>query len=350
MTDERDISGRDFATLGGSQAQPEAATDSIVAGTAEAEATRDSYCERRERLRSILELLLVLVIAFGISIFISISPLFGSAGRPALSASAYSLLYRTIELGGGLALLIYVLVSPPSQAARGLTRDRLVGFGLAVVVAFFRPTWNVIARLMVSFGASGVLMIHLNDLWRSLEMAVVFFVLGYLLHRRGRSFSDLGLCWDSKGAALAAPLFLAYIVFSTFQNPITFWLGQTFVGPGWTFPDIGSLLFRGHVQITTVANDLINGFFEELIVRAFLMTVILKTFGRPWLAIALSVAVQVSYHFYQGVPLALGHIPLFTLYAWFYARTRLILPVALAHSLTDLFAVWQYGIQAVSGF
>jgi membrane protease YdiL (CAAX protease family) len=52
-------------------------------------------------------------------------------------------------------------------------------------------------------------------------------------------------------------------------------------------------------------------------------------------AILLSVAVQVSYHFYQGAPGAFSHVGWCTIYSLYYWKTKRILPVALAHNFVN---------------
>ena len=339
------MSGRELASERTAESQPDSPANPERTGIPLAESTVDPAFDRLEHLRSILELFLVLFVVFGTSIFASIAPLFGS---PALRGSTYSLLCLMIQVGGGLMFLVYVLVSSDDKVRQRFTRDRLLGVSLGATAALWPSVWNGVLMLLAWFGASGNFVRQTYGVYPCLDKALGLFVLAYLLHRRGRSYADIGLRWDSKSAALAAPLFLAGLVLYRFQSPITFWFGQTFVGSGWTPPDIDSLLFRGKMQVTAVLDALLNGFCEELVVRAFAMTAILTIFRRQWLAIVISVAVQISYHFYQGVPLALSHIPLFTLYALFYARTRLILPVALAHSLTNLLSLWHYGVHPTS--
>jgi membrane protease YdiL (CAAX protease family) len=80
------------------------------------------------------------------------------------------------------------------------------------------------------------------------------------------------------------------------------------------------------------------------------MTEIMAITRRAWLAVAISVVVQTSYHFYQGVPLALSHVVLFTGFAIFFLKTRSILPVAIAHSLVDVDATWIYGLRCMSPY
>jgi membrane protease YdiL (CAAX protease family) len=108
------------------------------------------------------------------------------------------------------------------------------------------------------------------------------------------------------------------------------------------------MLHGDTTEILEVAEVLLVGFYEELIVRAYLMTEIIALTRSAWLAVVVSVVVQSSYHFYQGVPLALSHVLLFTVYALFYVRTRMVLPLALAHSVADINAVWSYGLKTMS--
>jgi len=191
----------------------------------------------------------------------------------------------------------------------------------------------------------GALVRNLPFTTQTVDMVISLTVLAYVLQRSGRSFRDIGLRWCSKGLALALPLWLLGELINRVQMPVFFWLGQTFGQPGWHPPDVGAMIHADGIEIATIAGVLLVGFFEELIVRAYLMTEIIARTNRTWLAVVISVAVQTSYHFYQGVPLALSHVFLFTLFAVFYAKTHSILPVAVAHSLVDLDSTWHYGLR-----
>jgi membrane protease YdiL (CAAX protease family) len=350
MPEERDMSGREVTNSCVDKAAPGSAAIPVAEVETAGEATPDPGLQTGDRLRSFLELGLVLVIAFGTSIFGSILPLFGSADHPPVSASTYFLLHRGIRLGGALGLLVYVIMSSPSSQGRRFTRDRLIGLGFAVALACWEPGWEAANWALATIHAPAMLTRQMRSLYHCLYMALVLFLVRYLLRRRGRSYAGTGLYWNSTGAALAAPLFLAGIALHRLESPIILWFGHALSGPGWAPPDISKLLFGGDIEFTTVVDNLLNGFYEELIVRAFVITMMIRLFRRPWLAICVSVAVQISYHFYQGVPLALSHIPLFTLYSLFYVRTRLILPIALAHSLVDLHSLWHYAVHPESGF
>jgi membrane protease YdiL (CAAX protease family) len=87
---------------------------------------------------------------------------------------------------------------------------------------------------------------------------------------------------------------------------------------------------------------LLNPFFEELLVRGFLITEVESLFGSKSIAVFASVGVQASYHLYQGVPNAIFLSAGFLLFSLYFIRTRRILPVVLAHLYLDVSAVLIY--------
>jgi hypothetical protein len=100
-------------------------------------------------------------------------------------------------------------------------------------------------------------------------------------------------------------------------------LGRTFAAPDWSLPDVGALTYgSAGLSPGEATNAFLNGFSEELIVRAFLMTGVLCLTNKTWLTVVISVSVQISYPFYQGVPLGLSHILTFRAFALFYATSR----------------------------
>lgn len=80
----------------------------------------------------------------------------------------------------------------------------------------------------------------------------------------------------------------------------------------------------------------INPFFEELIVRAYLMTEVKRLTNRGMAAILVSTVVQTSYHFYQGGAAAIAHGATFLAFSFYYAKTNRIWPVILAHLYSDV--------------
>ena len=80
----------------------------------------------------------------------------------------------------------------------------------------------------------------------------------------------------------------------------------------------------------------VNPFFEELTIRAYAMTVIMRLGYRPWHAVLASVMLQMSYHLYEGFSSALTLIVIFTTLSVYYARAKQAMPIVVAHFMFDL--------------
>jgi membrane protease YdiL (CAAX protease family) len=76
-------------------------------------------------------------------------------------------------------------------------------------------------------------------------------------------------------------------------------------------------------------------------VRGFLMTEVAALAGMP-AAVVASTLVQTSYHLYQGVPNAIVVGSMFLVFSLYYAQTRRLLPVIVAHTLQDVLALAFY--------
>lgn len=98
-------------------------------------------------------------------------------------------------------------------------------------------------------------------------------------------------------------------------------------------------IFGFGISFLSVAFSCVNPFFEELIVRGYTMSEIMGAGGSAWVAIMVSVALQMSYHLYQGLAHAIALTAVFTIFSIYYAQTRNIVPVVLAHLLLDVNAL-----------
>ena len=90
-----------------------------------------------------------------------------------------------------------------------------------------------------------------------------------------------------------------------------------------------------HLSLAWLAYSLINPWVEELIFRGFLMTELSALISVP-VAVVASTLLQTSYHLYQGTENALMLGCIFLIASIYYARTRRLLPVILAHMIADL--------------
>jgi len=86
----------------------------------------------------------------------------------------------------------------------------------------------------------------------------------------------------------------------------------------------------------------VNPFFEELIVRAYLISEVTMLTGSTTLAVVISVLLQTSYHLYQGVPNAIGLAFVFLMFSLYYVKTHRAWPIILAHMYSDVQAVVHY--------
>jgi membrane protease YdiL (CAAX protease family) len=162
-------------------------------------------------------------------------------------------------------------------------------------------------------------------------------LLGYVLSRRSLGFKNLGLRWSFRdlgvGLLVAAVSYAAYILGSMVVHLVHYaFYGSLAAGP--TGKD-----FFAHPGLAALPFTLLNPFFEELIVRAYLMTEVFELTGSSLLAASLSVAIQFSYHLYYGWAGAIALSFVFLVLALYYARTRRALPIIVAHGYFDISAL-----------
>jgi len=162
-------------------------------------------------------------------------------------------------------------------------------------------------------------------------------LLGYVLSRRRRSFRDIGLRWSFRdigiGVGLAIVSYLTYMVGAF----IVYMVHRAFFPPGSN--GISAADMSSHSLAFALPFALINPFFEELIVRAFLMSEIKDLTGSWILAAISSVTVQGSYHLYYGWDGAFSIAFSFLVFSIYFARTRKATPLVVAHGMLDILAV-----------
>jgi membrane protease YdiL (CAAX protease family) len=161
-------------------------------------------------------------------------------------------------------------------------------------------------------------------------------LLFYILKRQGKSFVDLGFAWKPKDIGWAIILIIAGSVASLALYDAIYFAGLTTVSHQAATRHVGQMLFAGGISVMTIWFQFLNPFFEELIVRAYLMTEIKRLTNSVTKAIIISTALQTSYHFYQGAPAAFAHAPTFLIFSIYYAKTNRIAPVILAHLYGDV--------------
>lgn len=166
-------------------------------------------------------------------------------------------------------------------------------------------------------------------------------VLWYVLSAQGRGWKNIGwnLRWTDIPRALGlvfGSTLAAYAVMIAFQ--ISF---RASSGHYLATKSMHGML--GGISALSFAFVCLNPFFEELIVRGYLMTEIVELSGKGALAILLSVAVQMSYHTYQGLANCIALATIFALFSSYFLRSRRLAPVVLAHLCIDAYALFRGG-------
>lgn len=170
-----------------------------------------------------------------------------------------------------------------------------------------------------------------------IQEAACLMLVGYVLSRRRLKFSNLGLRWSVSGVVVGLLIaVISYVVYGIGSALVQIGYRHMF---GTMASSPRSSQFFGHPSVMFIPFSLLNPFFEELIIRAYLMTEVADLTQSSALAVMVSVAVQFSYHLYYGWIGAISISFLFLVFALYYARARQVLPVIVAHGLFDIYAL-----------
>jgi membrane protease YdiL (CAAX protease family) len=160
-------------------------------------------------------------------------------------------------------------------------------------------------------------------------------LLGAFLWTRGWTRKQLGLAPDRTDALASVVLGLtAYLACF-----ITMLVLGNLVPGGVGLPAgfIEDNMNLGTVLIASV----VNGVFEEVFVCGYVIAALRRSRG-VWFAINVSIGLRVSYHLYQGAAGVISIVPLGLVLAYWFARTGRLWPVAIAHCLFDILALWAH--------
>lgn len=174
------------------------------------------------------------------------------------------------------------------------------------------------------------------------DLAVIA-VLLYVLFRQGRNLSHLGFNPVKKDIIIS--LGLAIVAYLSFICCWYLFASGYYLNTGYVLGEnapknIGFL--KSGITAWSLTAMLVNPFYEEIIVRAYVMSEVKYLTNSKFLAIIISVLIQTSYHLYQGLASAWALAPMFLIYSLYYAKSRRIFPIILAHMYFDLMALWGY--------
>lgn len=169
-----------------------------------------------------------------------------------------------------------------------------------------------------------------------LNQCAALALLWYILFRGGKSFSEIGLRLKIGDIGWSLVLYFAGAVVYAYVHTALYYCGLTAVNTEAAGGKVADYLFGGGIFVATLILQVINPFFEELIVRAYLITEVRQLTNSAVIAVCCSTALQISYHLYQGIPLAISEGAMFFIWSLYYAKTNRIMPVILAHMYADV--------------
>jgi membrane protease YdiL (CAAX protease family) len=87
-----------------------------------------------------------------------------------------------------------------------------------------------------------------------------------------------------------------------------------------------------------------NAVLEEVVVVGYLVTRLREIGFQTWQAVATSAVLRGSYHLYQGLGAFIGNAIMGAIFGVFFARTRRVLPLVVAHTVLDVVAYLGYAV------
>lgn len=158
-------------------------------------------------------------------------------------------------------------------------------------------------------------------------------LLWYVVKQNRQKLSDVGLVFRPADIPYGILLWVFSLCCYTLVSPTILSVCESL---GWHRAE--PYLPSARLGFSAVAYVFIflNPFFEEMIVRGFLISEVTALTGSSVVAVFVSVLLQVSYHIYQGVPYALSAGVTFLIFSIYYVRTKRIVAIITAHFIFDL--------------
>jgi membrane protease YdiL (CAAX protease family) len=164
--------------------------------------------------------------------------------------------------------------------------------------------------------------------------------LAWILKRQGRNFRNIGCAWSLVDIWSSMWICVAAVLASFTGYCFLQLISKVVLGHYLQLQRVD--YFSGGALLGAIVLTVVNPWFEELIVRGFVMTETTALTAKPWVAIVFSTVLQASYHLYQGWVNAVRVGLIFLVFSLFFAKRGRILPLVLAHFYIDAYALARY--------
>jgi membrane protease YdiL (CAAX protease family) len=235
--------------------------------------------------------------------------------------------------------IFYTAAVPNPSVGTLLTPgNRLFALGLVLFVSFAHFIASSTYSLMGAMGPADPRQRSARLVGALIAEVGSLAVFWYVLSTQGRGLKNIG--WNPQWMDLPRAVGLvfgstlaSYFVWIPFEVAYRSYFGHYLV------PKSMHGFFGFGISALSIAFVCLNPFFEELIVRGYLMSEIFDLGGKGLLAVLISIALQASYHLYQGFANAILTMTTFAVFSLYFWKTRRIAPVVLAHFCIDAYAL-----------
>lgn len=224
---------------------------------------------------------------------------------------------------------------PPRPAQYPTNAHRWTDLGLVLLVGF---GYSIAGSVYVAFVHQPSVYSNLRVLAGIFQELTALALFGVLFNRQGRKLRTLGL--DFRWTDIPKGLGLVIGCF-TVMGIANFGIGILWSLIGHNTPHFNDTSSRFTATSIWLLFPflLLNPFFEEILVRGYLMTELIELRYSVAAAAFVSLALQTSYHLYYGLFGALVVGSGLSVLALYYALSRRVTPVIVAHVLWDLTAL-----------
>jgi membrane protease YdiL (CAAX protease family) len=225
-------------------------------------------------------------------------------------------------------------ISPPAEVPSVSNAHRWIDLSLVLMVAFAA---SILGSIHLAFHPGPITYSNIRLVLGILDEGIGLALFLVLFKRQGRRLQNIGFefRWTDlpKALGLTVLAFTAMVAMIVTVRHAYFLITLRNLQEG---PRSG---FSGASIWLIVPFLILNAFFEEMLVRGYLMTELIDLRKSVVFAAVISLAVQTSYHLYYGVYGAAMVGCGLAVFAIYYARSRRLMPVILAHMLWDFTTV-----------
>jgi len=226
-------------------------------------------------------------------------------------------------------------ISPPAEVPSVSNAHRWVDLSLVLMVAFAA---YILKSIHLAFHPGPIDRSNIQLGLGILNEVIALTLFLVLFKRQGRRLQSIGFefRWTDlpKSLGLVIAAFTAMWGMAIAVSYVYFHITLR------TFQDHGPRSGFSAASIWLIVPFwILNPFFEEMLGRGYLMTELIDLRKSVVCATAISLGLQTSYHLYYGVYGAAMVGCGLSVFAFYYAKTRRLMPVILAHMLWDFTAV-----------